>query len=180
MKTTIFREVINEELIEVNKSVPETIKCLRETCGVSRPSQKDEMSICFECSKKGKILVTCYYGHHRDIRGLYLYYVYGDVISKDNKTYIRMTSVYKKADMWLRFLLLILLLFLFPIYIITESYINGFFFIPAIVISLLIFMAAMIDTIKITCIRQNDGLNSIELMKNAIKRRVKNIECWDN
>jgi len=179
MKTTIFKEVLNEELIEVDKSVPETIKRLQETCGISRPSQKEEMNICFKCSKKGKIFVTRHFEQHRDIRGLYLYYVYGEVISKDNKTYIRIISVYKKSDIWLRFLLLILSFFLFPIYVLTKSYINGFF-VPAIVISLLIFITTLVDTIKITSIRKEDGIKSIEIMENAIKKRVKNIERWDS
>ena len=102
MKTTIFRKVINEELIEVNKSVPETIKCLRQQIGGSHNTIPNDMGIFFECSKNGKISMYSYFKQYRGLRNLDIYYVSGNVISKDNKTYVKIISVYKKTDILLR------------------------------------------------------------------------------
>ena len=56
MKSTIFRKVLNEEYIEVHKSVSETIKCLCEQSGESYNETPDGMNIHFECLKNGKVM----------------------------------------------------------------------------------------------------------------------------
>ena len=93
MKYTIFREVLHEEFIEVNKSVPETIKCLCEQSGVCNIHTINGIRLFFKCSKKGKISIESSYRHRE---GLFpIYSVYGSVISKGNKTYVKIFSVYK-------------------------------------------------------------------------------------
>lgn len=60
MKTTIFREILDEEYIEVNKSVSKTIQHIIELDSLhSEPARTDAIIIC-RCSKKGKITVTIY------------------------------------------------------------------------------------------------------------------------
>ena len=60
MKSNIFREVLNEEYIEVNKSVSKTIQYLSEISGPVIESLPDDICISFNCSKKGKITVWSY------------------------------------------------------------------------------------------------------------------------
>ena len=181
MKSTIFREVINEELIEVNKSALETIQYLREQSIVSHISKPDNIRVYFKCSKKGKISVVSGFGPHRDLSGFcYIYYVYGSVISKDNKTYVKITSVYKKSDIWLRSLLLVLLILIAPILLLLKTYIEVTFFVPALIASFIVFFIGIIDFIKTTSFRKRDGLVIVTLMENEIKKRVQNIEHWDN
>ena len=178
MKSTIFRKVLKEEFIEVNKSVPKTIQYLREIAGGARHKvDNEEIFIFVECSKKGKISVESSFGHSRDIRCLYLFYVYGKVIFKDNKTYVKITSVYKKMDIWLRALVL---LFIIPITLILKLCIDGILFIPAIIAASVVFIILTIDTIKTTSIRKKYGLEIVKLMEDEIKRRVKKIERWED
>ncbi|MBR2448017.1 MAG: hypothetical protein IKB29_03435, partial [Clostridia bacterium] len=90
MKSTIFRKVLNEEYIEVNKSVTATISALCEISGPGRETFLEDTVITLHCSKKGKIKVSIFrknvakYQVRERGDNLYpLYYVYGKVLSKD-------------------------------------------------------------------------------------------------
>ena len=177
MKSTIFREVLNEEFIEVDRSVPETIQYLREQSGTCHFSTSNDIRIYFECSKKGKLFVSSNVDAHRGVSELgHIYCVYGNVICKNNKTYIKITSVNKKFDVWLRRLLLILVI---PIFIVKIC-LEGHLYIPALLCSFIVLIIGMIDLINTTSIQKNRGLEIVELMENEIKRRVRNIERWDD
>ena len=174
MKSTIFREILNEEFIEVNKSIHETIQCLYEQSGACYISKIDGIKMFFHCSKKGKISMESSF-YRRE--GLFpIYSVYGNVVSKNNKTYVRIFSVYKKSNVWIRSILLFLLI---PIFIL-KIYLDKIFYFPAILISLMVILIGIIDFIKTTSIRKNRGLEIIKIMENEIKKRVKNIERWNN
>ena len=105
-----------------------------------------------------------------------IYSIYGNVVSKNNKTYVRIFSVYKKSNVWIRSILLFLLI---PIFIL-KIYLDKIFYFPAILISLMVILIGIIDFIKTTSIRKNRGLEMIKIMENEIKKRVKNIERWNN
>ena len=57
MKTTIFKEVLDETVIEVNEPLKEVIKKLRAQQGSSRERDSDRNELGFFCTKKGKISV---------------------------------------------------------------------------------------------------------------------------
>lgn len=174
MKSTIFREVLNEEFIEINKNIHEAIQCLYEQSGVCYISKIDGMKMFFHCSKKGKISMESSF-YRRE--GLFpIYSVYGSVVSKNNKTYVRIFSVYKKSNVWIRSILLFLLI---PIFILMI-YLDKVLYFPAILISLMVIIIGIIDFIKTTSIRKSRGFEIVKIMENEIKKRVENIERWDN
>ncbi len=165
---------MNEEFIEVNKSVNETIQYLCEQSGKCHTSTSNDIQMYFECAKNGKFVVTSSFGHSRE--GLCpIYHVYGRVISENNKTFVKITSVYKKSDILLRSLLLILIVSLFILKICIEASL----YILAIIASFFVLCIVIIDYIKTTSIRKRYALEIVELMENEIKKRVQNIERWD-
>ena len=104
-----------------------------------------------------------------------MYYVYGNVISKDNKTYVKITSVYSRSDIWLRMIFTALAIPLF----ILAIYIKGVYNIYAFLASAAVFVIGTADLCMSTFVRRNKKSEIIALMENEIKRRVKNIEKWD-
>ncbi|MBO4732977.1 MAG: hypothetical protein J5662_00730 [Clostridia bacterium] len=175
MKSSIFKEVINEEYIEVNRSVADTIRCLCEQSGGCHSETPDGLKLYFDCTKKGKMYVTSGAGG-KSIRSTYqLYYVYGNVISKDNKTYVKITSVYSRSDIWLRMIFTALAIPLF----ILAVYIKGVYNIYAFLASAAVFVIGTADLCRSTYIRKKQKTEIVALMENEIKRRVKNIEKWD-
>ncbi len=100
MSQPTLQEVLNEEYIEVSKSVPETVRCLEEQscertgkCPVSMPNR---MRMLFKCSKQGKIKVVYDFGvpPFEDRWDSWRFsfpvcFVRGEVISKDDKTYVK-------------------------------------------------------------------------------------------
>ena len=174
MKYTIFSEILNEEFIAVNQSVPETIKCLCEQSGTSYANTANGLKLYFYCSRKGKISVKSSY-YHRE--GLFpIYYVYGNVISKDNKTYVKVLSVYRKSDIWLRAIVSFLII---PL-IILSLCLNKVLYLPAVLISFIVAIIGIIDFIKATSIRKKCAFKAVKIMENEIIKRVKNIEHWNN
>lgn len=186
MKSTIFRKVLNEEYIEINKSVPETIRALCEISGVSRETFPEDTGILFNCSKKGKIKVSIYRRNMPKYRfremgdNMYpLYYVYGRVISKENKTYIKTNSVFKKSEIYTEIFWSILALLFFPIYILfmlgTEP-----IKIPIILVSLVLGFFLSINSYSSIPLRKSRGLTMLPHMENEVKKRVEIIEQWED
>lgn len=156
MKSTVFRKVLNEEYIEVNKSVSETIKCLCEQSGGSYNETPDGMNIHFECLKNGKCYVRCGSNEGRSTKSMYqMYYVYGEVVSRDDKTFVKITSVYEKADFWMRIISTVLAFLFLPVFLIYQ-FIQGQFFLPAALAAFAVFIALTVDLIRSTSIRKNN------------------------
>ncbi|MBE6729448.1 MAG: hypothetical protein E7568_04380 [Ruminococcaceae bacterium] len=180
MKSTMFKKIINEELIEVNKSVPETIQCLRDqtrTCNCSLPN---DMMVVFKCTKKGKITMLNNFGYSRRAGGNFnVYYVGGKVISRDNKTYVQITSIYKKSDLLFRILSTISFLLLVPFLILFKIYVGELLFFPAIIAYFLVYILTLIDEIKTVSTIKKNGLEIVKIMEDEITKRVENIEHWD-
>ncbi len=186
MKSTIFRKVLNEEYIEVNKSVPETIKALCEISGASRETFPEDTTILFNCSKKGKIKVSIYrrnlprYRFRETGDNMYpLYYVYGRVISKDNKTYIKTNSVFKKSEIYTEIFWSVLALLVFPIYILFTLTTEPFKF-PIMFVSIVIGFFISLDFCSSIPLRKSRGLTMLPHMENEVKKRVEIIEQWED
>jgi len=182
MKTTIFQEILDEEYIEVNKSVSKTIQHITELGGLhSKPIRTDTVIIC-RGSKKGKITITIY--NPTTLAKSYdnqypLYYVYGQVISKDNKTYIHMTSVYKKSEIYIQCLWSILAVLLFPL-ICFSLLKRAMFNISTLIISLLLGFFITINERSSVKARKSRGLTMLPHMKNELRKAIETIEKWDD
>ena len=185
MKSTIFTEVLNEEYIEVNKSVPATISALREISGSGRDTFPEDTVIYLSCSKKGKIIVSIYrknvtrYNFREQGDNMYpLYYVYGQVISKDNKTYIKANSVFKKSEIYTEIFWSVLAILFFPLYAIfllgTEP-----IKVPILLLSIVIGFFLSLNSYSSIPLRKSRGLTMLPHMVDEIKKRVKIIEKWD-
>lgn len=185
MKSTIFREVLSEEYIEVNKSVPATISALREISGSSRDTFPENTVINLSCSKKGKILVSIYrknitrYNFREQGDNMYpLYYVYGQVMSKDNKTYIKANSVFKKSEIYTEIFWSIFAILFLPLYVIfmlgTEP-----IKIPILIVSIIIGFFLSIDSYSSIPLRKSRGYMMLPHMVDEIKKRVEIIEKWE-
>ena len=188
MKSNIFREVLNEEYIEVNKSVSKTIQYLSEISGPVIESLPDDIGISFECSKKGKITVWSYdptaprriTRFRKSNDTLYpLYYVYGQVISKDNKTYIKMNSVYKKSEIYKQFLCTLLAFLIFPFFILYLLEVSRFN-VPIVIISLIGGFFLSLNDYSSVAQRKSRGLTILPIMENTVKKYAKNIEKWED
>ena len=175
MKSNIFRKVINEEYIEVNRSVPDTVRCLYEQSGGGRHVETPGgLKLYFDCTEKGKMYVRG--AGSKSKTDIYqMYYVCGNVISKDEKTYVKITTFYKRSDTWLR----ALDTFLFVLLLGYTTYRNGVYNIFLLFVTAALLVVGVTDMIRTTAIRKKQKTEIITLMENEIKRRVKNIEKWD-
>ena len=77
----------------------------------------------YDDTLEGKIRVSIYrknvtrYNFREQGDNMYpLYYVYGQVISKDNKTYIKANSVFKKSEIYTEIFWSVLAILFFPLY----------------------------------------------------------------
>lgn len=185
MKSTVFRKIVNEEFIEVNKSVPETIECLRSQSGGIANLDTEQVKIFFGCSKKGKILIDYEFArhYHRNSSRYKPYNVYGQVISKDNKTYVQITSVYNKLSFFIRILefpltiIFLPLIFLKDIRLWLQIPIN--YLIIAVAVCLAIVGIVEAEYYKVAAKEKKHGTKIVTLLENEIKRRVENIKRWD-
>ena len=206
MSQPTLQEALNEEYIEVSKSVPETVRCLEEQscertgkCPVPMPNR---MRMLFKCSKQGDIKVTSDFGLFRKW-GYFLfpliflfyvlcpvYFVRGEVVSKEHKTHVKITPVYKRAHIVARCLLIafftgIVLFRALPdvVALFMWGYLKGAGGILSILpylFSLLIFLTIAVDLVRTTYLYIKTAPQVIVLMKEEVKRRVHNIEYWEN
>lgn len=120
-------------------------------------------------------------GRYKDFSGLFkIYYVYGNVISSNNKTYVKITSVYRRIDIWLRYFSILLLLILVPILIVLRDVFSEHSFPPAVIISIIPFIHSIIILNKSISVYKKKGLEFVELAKNEIKKRIQNTIQWEN
>lgn len=185
MKSTIFTKVLSEQYIEVNKSVPATISALREISGPGRETFLEDTVITLHCSKKGKIKVSIFrknvtrYQFREQGDNLYpLYYVYGKVISKDNKTYIKANSVFKRSEIFTEIFWSVIAILFIPLYVIfllgTEP-----IKIPILLFSLVAGFFLSLNSFNSIPSRKSRGYMMIPHMEEDLKNRVKIIERWD-
>lgn len=100
-------KIIDEITIEVDESYQETISKLRQQNGKCSVTDSNQQNLMFYCSKKGKmgIVNADYFGR----RHVYIdrfclnelrartYYVMGKVLNENNKTVVKIYSVYSRA-----------------------------------------------------------------------------------
>ncbi|MBQ4119331.1 MAG: hypothetical protein IJD45_02965 [Clostridia bacterium] len=184
MKSNIFRKVINEEYIEINKSVSKTIEQLCELYGTVRESLPFDAKVIFDCSKKGKIKLRTYMmpglSHRRPDRYFPLHKIYGRVISKDNKTYVKIISVYNRLNLCFQYLLLssgVLLDLIYILITIPKERFVPAFFIP---FTILITIGTIATLCRYTPKSQQKKRDLVLLsaMRDEIIKRIKMIEAW--
>jgi len=94
MKTTIFTEVLDETVIEVNEPKEELIKKLRAQRGSCRERDSDRNELGFFCNKKGEIMVQNSNNGKPDAR---TFYITGKVCEQDGKTVVKFYSVRSRS-----------------------------------------------------------------------------------
>lgn len=181
MKSNIFRKVINEEYIEVNKSVSKTIEQLCELCGTVREALPYNAEIAFNCSKKGKIITKRYFRDswftNEPENYIPLHKIYGRVISKDNKTYVQIIYIYSRLNLWLQYLCLSIGFFLGLIYLLLSIPIRNFNVVFFIFLAIILIVAAICSyTPKSQQKKRN--LVLLPIMREEIIKRIKMIEAW--
>jgi hypothetical protein len=178
MKSTIFRKVLSEEYIEVNKSVPDTIKYLSE---IKSGTPYGDADIYLNCSEKGKIRVGYYIPSKtpKSPENMYSFYkVYGRVIEKDNKTYIKMQTVYKIGTVYLQYVLLLFAFLLIPMCLLAKIPVEKF---NIFVFALILFCFYLVIAHSYTSISKQKklGFSLIPAMEEKLKKSVETIELWD-
>lgn len=103
----------------------------------------------------------------------------GEVISKEGKTYVRITSTYNRTDFLWRIFGVALVILLVPFLILTalmDGVLNlGIF--ADILISCIVGIALILGH---TETREKTGKQTVALMEQEIRNRVHNIERWDD
>ena len=191
MKSNIFREVLDEEYIEVNKSVSETIEHLCEFSPTDHQDLPTDTYMHFLCSKKGKIIgrytylqssLPRLYSRHKTFENYYpLYCLYGKVISKNGKTYIKMNSVYKRSNLFLRYFLKAIGVAIIPLYLLLSIPFDVFIFrFPLFLLAIAISLAVFLNSDSPLAAQKSRALIMMPIMKNELKRRVQIIEKWED
>ena len=182
MKSTIFTKVLSEEYIEVNKSVSETIEQLCELCGTVRESLPYDAILSFGCSKNGKIRVEkcipgwtsgrldCYFPLHK---------MYGYVISKDNKTYVQIISIYSRLNLWLQYLLLAIFILFCPLYLLSRIPIARFNLMFFIFLTIITIVASLCGY-TFQSEQKKRNLVLLPIMREEIIKRIQIIQSWHN
>ena len=200
MRAAKLRGLLTEEYIEVSKSVPETVRCLEEQsceragkCPVPMP---DGMRMWFKCSKQGKIKVVYDFGvpPFEDRWDPWRFsfpvcFVCGEVISKDDKTYVKIAPAYKRSHIVIRNFwialgaLLILTLYVPEAFELTVvEFLGARRGLPmmAFLFCLFAYLAAIVYAFVLESLHQKNAPLAISLMKEEVKRRVHNIEHWED
>lgn len=185
MKSSLFRKILKEDVIEVNKSVRDTIQCLEEQSGICREEISDDIRLEFNCSKKGKLSVFYAYNDIRRNYGLARaidkslcqYTVAGQVMEENNKTVVKITSVYRKTGL-LKNIVIIIFALIFSVFYILSSFVcfNLYAFLIPIGLASTMIMIYIINTRKLHMKKKEN----IELMECVVKKRVVNVNHWDD
>lgn len=187
MKSNFLREVLDEEILELDIDCQEAIRRFRAQSEESYEADKRGVNLFFQCSPKGKLYVG--YSSFNYRQNLYIksrclerskiYYVRGEVLPANHKTFVKIYSVYSRLDIfWMIFLTAVFIIFA-ACYIWFGDVLNDFLIIKACLIAVILGgvpIGAVAYTVKRVLSNKNEIL---ELMKNEIKRRVENVKRWD-
>lgn len=182
MKSNLFRKVINEEYIEVDKNLSETIEQLCELCGTVRESLPYDAEITFNCQEKGKLKVERHIHHllSRHPENYFpLHKMYGQVISKDGKTYVQIISEYSRLNLCLQYLLLTICILFCPIYLLLRIPVRTFN-LPFFIILALLCSVALICGYTPKSQQKKRNLVLLPTMREEIIKRIQKIERWSD
>lgn len=104
MKSTFYRKILDETVLEAGDTPERTIEKLRQQQGVCRTADFDGDPIEFFCSKKGKISVSNIARKRPEYdRSTY---VLGEVTVENDKTVVKIYTVYDRLNYFVRLLCL--------------------------------------------------------------------------
>lgn len=112
-----YGKVLDETVIEVNDTVKGTIEKFRQMCGNSYEQDCNEVTLEFSCSKKGIITVSNPASRHDFGRSVF---VVGEVAKHNEKTVVKMYSIYSRFTAVSKAIKTILLISLMPIYFLVS------------------------------------------------------------
>ncbi len=175
MKTTIFTEVLDETVIEVNEPLKEVIKKLRAQQGSSRERDCDRNELGFFCNKKGKIMVLNSNNGRPDAR---TFYITGKVCEQDGKTVVKFYSVKSRDTVFIIIMYAILVILVGAYYaakvVMEYDFVPSDFFliVPIIVLALIFF-------VPLKKARKHKEAD-LEIMKSVVINRIEAIKRWDD
>lgn len=178
MRLNLFRRILDETVVEVNGSVPQTITRLCAQNGSCRQLDTYGNTMWFNCTKKGKMTVFC--GDESSdlcppLVDLRPYSVVGRVVAENGKTLVKIHTIYSRVRAALQWLFVLLMVILFPLRFLLNgsSAATVAASVVLALVMLLIFLATgASEPISITVDQ--------ERAKEAILNRVEALEHWDD
>ncbi len=178
MKSTFLTEIIDEVTIEVDGSYSETINKLRLQTGVCYVTDSNNTELLFKCSKKGEMSIENNVGKKNLLNGR-AYYVIGKVLVENDKTIVKVYSIYSRFDLLSRFFAVAVYLITSLLYFIIKlksgnpiSDKNIFFALA---------LGAFIAVISLSSTKEiHNNTSDLEIMKNEIIKRVEAIKRWED
>ena len=177
MKSTFYRKILDETTLEVDDSPEGSIEKLRQLQGVCRATCFDGEPIEFLCTQKRKISVTST-ATKRGIKIKYnrSTYVLGEVTVENNKTVLKIYTVYDRFRYFVR------------LFCIGLSAVVGIFALlsaqPVVsVIGLLAAVVLLISLCVSACVSATSEKQTMqtdfEIMKAEVANRVQSIADWE-
>lgn len=175
MKTTIFKEVLDETVIEVKGPIKEVIKKLRAQRGSSRERDSDRNELGFFCTKKGKIMVLNSNNGRPNAR---TFYITGKVCEQDGKTVVKFYSV-KNRETAFVIIMYALLVILVGAYFVAKT-VSEYEIVPSdllLIVPIVVLALTLFVPIKKAHKHKEADL---EIMKQIVINRIEAIKRWDD
>lgn len=175
MKTTIFTEVLDETVIEVNEPKEELIKNLRAQRGSCRERDSDRNELGFFCNKKGEIMVQNSNNGKPDAR---MFYITGKVCEQDGKTVVKFYSVRSRSTPIFIIVLAIWAILIGAYYaakiVMEYDFVTSDFYLIA--PPILFFFVFLAPSKKARKYKDAD----LEIMKSIVINRIEAAKRWDD
>lgn len=178
MKNTIFTQILDETVIELDNSREDVIDKLMQQNGRCRNKTvgQDE-EIWFECFKNGKFYVSDRYSYRDDNRRLSCY-VKGRVVSENGKTLVKIYSVYDKTN--LPFIIIMIAIYLiFAIGYFASKITANIPIEKSDILTALLLAAGILLIIFRTANGEKHKNYNLDVMKTEAFRRVEAVRLWD-
>ena len=186
MKSNIFKDVLEETVLEVNESKEETIEKLRLQMGFCSSQDSDDDHLYFWCTKKGKLGFftqpnrnsrpnAYFYYYNMDSR---IYSVRGKVLSENGKTVVKLYSVYSRLNSVIRAIdIITTLLALIVFFVIKGATGQEIPMGDLLKLGGALFLAG-VGTFVLTSEKRNKK-SDLDIMKQEVINRVEAINHWD-
>ena len=171
MKTTIFTEVLDETVIEVNEPKATLIKKLMAQERYCRELDSDGNMLRFSCAKNGTMAVS----NSADGNP---FYIRGEVCEQDGKTVVKLYSVRSRGTPLFIIVLAIWAIFIGAYY--TAKIVTEYDFVPSdfylLAPPILFFFVFLAPLKKAHKYKDAD----LEIMKGVVINRIEAIKRWDD
>lgn len=178
MKNTIFTKIIEQSELEVKADFKTTIERLKDQQGICRETDSRQVTLEFFCHDDGRICI-CNYSRRRQRRDTNrLYSVIGQVVTEEEKTKVKIYSIFNRINYFLSAVAAVLYLVMFALYFII-AYKAGI--VPGTKDLYLLILSVFAILLYPLSFRKEKRTKEADLyiMKNEIIKRVNAIDKWD-